>query len=62
MCKLSAFARSLSPPAAQLYHGHGGEDKALADCTAAVPGGRPRGAQLLDPAVQRRGGAEEGSR
>lgn len=48
-----------TPPAAELHHGHGGEDAALADGAAAMPGGRPRGAQLLDPAVQRRGGAEE---
>lgn len=47
------------PPAAELHHGHGGEDAALADGAAAVPGGRPRGAQLLDPALQRRRGAEE---
>lgn len=44
------FSRS-TPPAAELHHGHGGEDAALADGAAAVPGGRPRGAQLLDPAV-----------
>lgn len=49
-----------TPPAAELHHGHGGEDAALADGAAPMPGGRPRGAQLLDPAVQRRGGAEEG--
>lgn len=31
----------LSPPAAELHHGHGGENTALADGAAAVPGGRP---------------------
>lgn len=43
----------VSPPAAKLYHGHGGEDEALADGIAALPGGRSGGAQLLDPTVQR---------
>nr|XP_054497026.1 protein CBFA2T3 isoform X7 [Agelaius phoeniceus] len=44
---------------AELHHGHGGEDAAVADGAAAVPGGRSRGAQPLDPALQRRRGHEE---
>ncbi|KAM6057909.1 protein CBFA2T3 isoform 8-T8 [Chlamydotis macqueenii] len=44
---------------AELHHGHGGEDAAVADGAAAVPGSRPRGAQPLDPALQRRRGHEE---
>lgn len=57
--RVHSLFTSPPPPAAELHHGHGGEDAALADGAAAMPGGRPRGAQLLDPAVQRRGGAEE---
>ncbi|XP_059713510.1 protein CBFA2T3 isoform X2 [Haemorhous mexicanus] len=44
---------------AELHHGHGGEDAAVADGAAAVPGGRSRGAQPLDPALQQRRGHEE---
>ena len=60
MCKLSALSAPCHPPAAELHHGHGGEDTALTDGAAAVPGGRPRGAQLLDSTIQRRRRAEEG--
>ena len=51
---------SLSPPVvAQLHHGHGGEDAAIPDGAAALPGGRPRGDEPLDPPLQRRGGYEK---
>lgn len=65
MLRLTEAPHAPDPPfpssaAAELHHGHGGENAALANSAETVPGGRPRGAQLLDPPLQRRRGAEEG--
>lgn len=45
---------------AELHCGYGGEDAAVRERAQAVPGVRPRGAQLLETALQRAGGPTQG--
>lgn len=44
----------------ELHCGYGGEDAAVSERAQAVPGVRPRGAQLLETALQRAGGPTQG--
>lgn len=46
--------------AIKLHNGHGRKDTTISHCSEALPGSRQGGAELLDPAVQRRRGLEKG--